>query len=111
MKQVFINLLTNAAEAMPEGGTITIAADSSQNIHNKKIVRIVIIDTGCGIFKGDKQRAFDPFYTTKKKSGGSGLGLSVVKGIIEKHKGDIRIESEPGKGTSVIIELQCDGKK
>jgi|SRR5208283_493759 len=105
MKQVFINLLTNAAEAMTEGGTITITADSSQNIHKKKIVRIVIIDTGCGISKEDKQRAFDPFYTTKKKSGGTGLGLSVVKGIIEKHKGDIKIESELGKGASVIIEL------
>ena len=111
MKQVFINLLTNAAEAMSEGGTITIAADSSKNIHNKKIVRIVIIDTGCGISKGDKQRAFDPFYTTKKKSGGTGLGLSVVKGIIEKHKGDIRIESELGKGTSVIIDLPYYGNK
>ena len=105
MKQVFINLLTNAAEAMPEGGNITIAADGSKNIHNKKIVRIVIIDTGVGISKEDKKRAFDPFYTTKKKSGGTGLGLSVVKGIIEKHKGDIRIESEIGKGTTVIIEL------
>jgi PAS domain S-box-containing protein len=111
MKQVFINLLTNAAEAMPEGGTITISAYNSQNIHNKKILRIVIVDTGCGISKEDRQRAFDPFYTTKKKSGGTGLGLSVAKGIIEKHKGDIRIESEPGKGTSVIIELQCYGNK
>ncbi len=107
MKQVFINLLTNAAEAMSEGGTITLIADSSKNIHKRKIVRLVIIDTGCGLSKEDRQRAFDPFYTTKKKSGGTGLGLSVVKGIIEKHKGDIRIESEPGKGTSVIIELPC----
>ncbi len=111
MKQVFINLLTNAAEAMSEGGTITIAADSSKNVHSKKIVRIVIVDTGCGISKEDRQRAFDPFYTTKKKSGGTGLGLSVAKGIIEKHKGDVRIESEPGKGTSVIIELPYFGSK
>ncbi len=111
MKQVFINLLTNAAEAMSEGGTVTITAGSARNIHKKKIVRFVISDTGCGISKEDKQRAFDPFYTTKKKSGGTGLGLSVVKGIIEKHKGDIRIESEPGKGTSVIIELPWHGNK
>ncbi len=111
MKQVFINLLTNAAEAMSEGGTITISADSSKNIHNKKTVRIVITDTGCGISKEDRQRAFDPFYTTKKKSGGTGLGLSVVKGIIEKHKGDIRIESVVGKGTSVIIELPWYGNR
>ena len=111
MKQVFINLLTNAAEAMSGGGTITIAAGSSPNINNQKIVRIIIIDTGCGMSKEDKQRAFDPFYTTKKKSGGTGLGLSVVKGIIEKHKGEIRIESELGKGTSVIIELPCYGNE
>ncbi|MBF0505906.1 MAG: GHKL domain-containing protein [Nitrospirae bacterium] len=107
MKQVFINLLTNAAEAMPEGGAITIAAESAKNIHNRKIVRIVITDTGHGISDEDKQRIFDPFYTTRKKSGGTGLGLSVVKGIIQKHKGDIKIENKPGGGTGVIIELPC----
>ncbi|MGD0281597.1 MAG: ATP-binding protein [Dissulfurispiraceae bacterium] len=105
MKQVFINLFTNAAEAMREGGTVTVTADISENFNKEKIVRIAVADSGCGISEEDKQRVFDPFYTTKRKSGGTGLGLSVVKGIIEKHRGSIRIESEPGKGTNVIIEL------
>ncbi|MBA4373748.1 MAG: hypothetical protein C0402_12925 [Thermodesulfovibrio sp.] len=107
MKQVFINLLTNAAEAMPEGGTITVAAESTHNIQNRKIIRILITDTGHGISAEDRQRVFDPFYTTRKKSGGTGLGLSVVKGIIEKHEGEIKIENEAGGGTRVIIELPC----
>lgn len=105
MKQVFINLLTNAAEAMPEGGTITISAESIENIHNRNIIRMIIADTGHGISAEDRQRVFYPFFTTRKKSGGTGLGLSVVKGIIEKHKGTITIENEPGGGTRVIIEL------
>lgn len=107
MKQVFINLLTNAAEAMPQGGVITISAESAENIHSGKIARIVITDTGHGISDEDRQRVFDPFYTTRKKAGGTGLGLSVVKGIIDKHKGDIKIENRPGGGTSVTIELPC----
>lgn len=106
MKQVFINLFTNAADAMPNGGIITIAAAKSPDKADK-IVRLVISDTGLGISKEDAPKVFDPFYTTRKASGGTGLGLSVVKGIIEKHNGNIRLESEPGKGTSIIIELPC----
>lgn len=105
MKQVFINLFTNASDAMPNGGVITITAARSLDIHAGKTVRLVITDTGRGISKEDAPKVFDPFYTTRKTSGGTGLGLSVVKGIIEKHKGTIRMESEPGKGTSIIIEL------
>lgn len=107
MKQVFINLLTNAAEAMPEGGTITVAAEGTSNVQNRSIIRVLIADTGHGISAEDQQRVFDPFYTTRKKSGGTGLGLSVVKGIIEKHKGDIKIENGPDGGTRVLIELPC----
>jgi signal transduction histidine kinase len=107
MKQVFINLLTNAAEAMPEGGTITVSAVSARDVQNREIIRVRILDTGHGITAEDHQRVFDPFYTTRKKSGGTGLGLSVVKGIIEKHSGDIKIESQSGGGTRVTIELPC----
>ncbi|MBF0557683.1 MAG: PAS domain-containing protein [Nitrospirae bacterium] len=105
MKQVLINLLTNASDAMPDGGVITITASKSPNTDAGNIMQLVIADTGRGITKEDTRKIFDPFYTTKKTSGGTGLGLSVVKGIIEKHKGTIRIESETGKGTSIIIEL------
>jgi len=105
MKQMVINLLTNASEAMTKGGIITITADTAKNITNDNVVRLVIADTGSGIKPEDAQKIFDPFYTTKKKSGGTGLGLSVVKGIVEKHGGDIKIESELGKGSTVIVEL------
>lgn len=111
IKQVFINLLTNSAEAMPEGGTITIDAHVAENIRKEKIIQVIIVDTGPGISEEDRERVFDPFYTTKKKSGGTGLGLSVVKGIIEKHKGDIKMQNEPGKGAKVTIELPCYGIK
>jgi len=68
-------------------------------------VKIVVSDTGEGIPEGNILKIFDPFFTTKKAEGNTGLGLSVAKGIIDKHNGTIEIESDPGLGTRVIIGL------
>jgi signal transduction histidine kinase len=94
MKQVFVNLLLNAIEAMQDNGTITISAENHRNETAQHYLQIAIADTGCGIPKGKIEKIFDPFYTTKDTPNNAGLGLSVTKGIIDKHHGRIRIESE-----------------
>jgi two-component system NtrC family sensor kinase len=106
IKQVFVNILTNSVEAMQNGGTITISIESLKSEEEQKnYLQIIFTDTGCGI-PGDKiEKVFDPFYTTKNAPGNAGLGLSITKGIIDKHHGTIQIESEPGKGTRISIRL------
>lgn len=99
LKQVFLNIISNAVEAMPEGGTLTI----STKIEDNQII-ITFKDTGQGISKRDIAKVFEPFFTTKKKEG-MGLGMAISKRIIESHKGRIVIESKLGKGTSFIIKL------
>ncbi len=116
IQQVLINIMLNAIQAMPEGGTLTIASSTAQGIRigasYKNTVRIDITDTGIGIPKENLKRLFTPFFTTKEKGVGVGLGLSVVHGIIGKHKGRIDVESEPGKGTTFRIYLEAmDGQK
>lgn len=98
LQQVFINLLLNASEAMPDGGTLTLK--TSLDIETNS-VRVEISDTGKGIDRGMRSRIFQPFFTTKSK--GTGLGLSISKRLIEQHGGDICLESSPGKGTSFNI--------
>jgi len=100
MNQVFINLYLNAIEAMPDGGTLTIAATPEKDYRR---LRITITDTGRGIDRNDLAHVFDPYFTTKQS--GTGLGLSIVHRIIESHNGEITIESESGKGTTVAISL------
>ena len=70
----------------------------------------MVRDTGCGISREDLLYIFDPFFTTKKEGKGLGLGLSTTFGIIDRHKGTIHVESEPGKGTAFHIELPASGK-
>jgi two-component system NtrC family sensor kinase len=99
LQQVFLNLLLNARDAMPQGGTITInTALTGYHI----IIRFS--DTGVGIEKGVLDKIFRPFFTTKGEKG-TGLGLAVCHKIIAQHKGEIRVESEPGKGTTFTIFL------
>jgi len=105
LKQVFINILSNAVEAMPQGGIITISLKQSEVQPREHHLEIIFTDTGCGILEENISKAFDPFFSTKKKDGSAGLGLSVTRGIIERHNGKIKIESQIGKGTSVIISL------
>jgi two-component system sensor histidine kinase HydH len=100
LHQAFLNILLNAIQAMPEGGTLNVAVASGANGRGTEIR---FRDTGDGIDPETLKKVFNPFYTTKEK--GSGLGLPIVKSIIESHRGTIRIESGSGQGTSVIIEL------
>jgi two-component system, NtrC family, sensor kinase len=105
IKQVFTNLFMNAIEAMQEGGILGIRTEKKKDDTNQDYVRIVVSDTGEGIPEDRIRRIFDPFFTTKYTEGNTGLGLSITKGIIDKHHGTIEIESEPGRGTRVMIGL------
>jgi PAS domain S-box-containing protein len=100
--QVVMNLVTNAAHAIGDRtGTITVevAEVSSAPPDGSGAVRLSVADTGCGMDEATRQRIFDPFFTTKPVNEGTGLGLSVVHGIVNGHKGAIAVESRPGEGT------------
>jgi two-component system NtrC family sensor kinase len=90
---------------MQDGGTLTICADSVRDASDRPFLQIIFSDTGCGIPGGKMDKVFDPFFTTKDSPGNVGLGLSITKGIIDKHHGSIRVESESGKGTRMIVGL------
>lgn len=100
MNQVLINLIMNAVHAMPDGGTLHIGLAPAGDM-----VKLTVADTGHGIPPEVASQIFDPFFTTKEFGKGTGLGLTVVKGILEEHGGSIAVESEPGKGTSFAISL------
>ncbi|MBI5577335.1 MAG: HAMP domain-containing protein [Deltaproteobacteria bacterium] len=100
MKQVFINLMVNACEAMEGGGTLTLGSCSNEK---ENTATIWFRDTGVGIEKENLAHIFDPFFSTKEK--GTGLGLSVVSGIVARHNGKLDIDSAPGKGTCIRVTL------
>jgi len=100
LMQVFLNLFTNARDAMPEGGSITVSTRLAGHW-----VEASVADTGAGIPEDILGRIFDPFFTTKPVGKGTGLGLSVCLGIINKHNGSISAHSAPGSGTTFIIRL------
>lgn len=102
MRQVAINLILNAGGAMQEGGKLTISTRSCDKGH----VEILFADSGCGIPSENLEKIFEPFYTTRER--GTGLGLAITKQIIEQHHGEIRIESEPGRGTTVTVNLPTE---
>jgi two-component system, NtrC family, sensor kinase len=102
MKQVFMNILNNAAQAIQENGEIKI---TTNYISDLKKVRIQIKDNGIGIKKENIEKIFDPFYTTKSVGEGTGLGLSISYGIVRSHGGDIGVESTVGKGTLFTVDL------
>jgi PAS domain S-box-containing protein len=105
IRESLVNLVFNAVDAMPEGGTITLRA-RKEGQH----VLMEVADTGVGMNEEQRRRCLEPFYTTKGKKG-SGLGLSGVYGMVQRHKGDIEIQSEPGKGTSVRVLFPLFEKK
>ena len=100
IERVFSNLVNNAVQAMPEGGTLTISSHQ-----NKKIVVTEFRDTGKGITRENLKKVFEPLFTTKADAGGTGIGLAVSKTIVEAHRGSIKVKSEAGKGTSFIVKL------
>lgn len=107
--QILMNLCTNAAHAMPEGGTLSVVLDlvtvSEADIHGLieltpgPYMKLSVRDTGCGMNLEVKKRIFDPYFTTKGKGKGTGMGLSVVHGILKVHGGAIRVESQEGQGS------------
>lgn len=102
LEEVLFNIIKNAAEAMTEGGSITISTQKEQGK-----ARIEVKDTGAGMSEDIMKNIFDPFYTTKKE--GTGLGLSVCFGLIKEHGGDLKYESKLGEGTTAIIILPIEG--
>ncbi len=104
LSQVFLNLLLNAIEAMPGGGKLTIRSTMKgiPDTH-EEFLQLVIQDTGSGIPEKDRPYLFDPFFTTK--DAGTGLGLSIVYSIVQKHNGQIEVESEMEKGSSFIVSF------
>ncbi len=107
LSQVFINIMVNALESMPGGGTLTIKTDFCKK--HDRCVTIQLSDTGCGIEQKSLDKIFEPFFTTKNKEGGKGLGLglAISKRIIEDHHGEISIASKAGEGTQFTICLPC----
>jgi len=109
VEQVVLNLILNARQAMPRGGRIKLDVR-----HNPRtnMVEIRVSDSGCGIPADKLRLIFEPFYTTKSPDdqghGGTGLGLSVCRQIIEQHNGRIRVESLPGKGATFTVKLPCE---
>jgi PAS domain S-box-containing protein len=112
IERVLLNLVVNAQDAMPGGGLLTI---ETANVHTdphqpeesggRDFVRITVRDTGVGMDPDTQARVFDPFFTTKEPSEGTGLGLSVVYGVVRQSGGFIRLESEPGVGTAFRVFL------
>ena len=116
LERVFMNLISNARDALPDGGRITVSvvktksyAGSAAGNETDEWVLISVEDTGIGMDKGTVERIFEPFFTTKGMGKGTGLGLAIVYGIIEQHKGHIDVLSEPGKGTVFRIRLPIAG--
>ena len=105
LRQVFLNLLTNATDAMPEGGTLTLRSAPAMLGNEKPAVRIEFADTGVGIPAEDLEKVLEPFFTTKEEGKGTGLGLPICRRVVHEHHGIIQIESEVGKGTTVRIVL------
>lgn len=100
IKQVFLNLLNNAADAIQNDGVITVST-----CHDDNRVAVAIQDTGTGIAPEHMELLFQPFYSTKSEIQGTGLGLSVCQGIVENHGGEIRVASEPGQGSTFTVVL------
>lgn len=98
--QVFLNLTKNAYDAMKNGGRLSVASRLDGDV-----IRVTVVDTGCGMPEEITDRVFDPFFTTKGPSEGTGLGLAICYDIIDKHGGKIIVESEVDKGTTFTITL------
>ncbi len=114
LSQVVMNLVLNARDAMPQGGSLRLstrnlsssdAEKSKLNLEKRNYVVVEVSDTGHGISKEDLPRIFEPFFTTKPKGKGTGLGLSMVYGIVKNHGGEVEVESETEKGTTVRVYL------
>ena len=102
LQQVFLNLMINAAQAMPEGGEVFII---TRHEPGNPLIEVLVRDSGIGIKPEDQKRIFDPFFSKKSIGKSHGLGLSVTFGILEQHGGSIEVSSKPGEGATFIISL------
>jgi signal transduction histidine kinase len=102
LQQVFTNLVLNAIEAMAgqQGGDLTVSLTASQ-----RWVWLTIEDNGPGMEPAELEHLFEPFYSTRQKTGGTGLGLTISHNIVRRHKGDIRVISHVGEGSRFVVEL------
>jgi len=105
--QVFLNLIQNAVQAMPDGGTLTLASRVRAGSGGGEI-DVRISDTGVGIPPANLKKIFDPFFTTKDPGEGTGLGLAICHGIIQDLSGELTVESRVGRGTSFQVRLPCN---
>jgi signal transduction histidine kinase len=112
IQQVLLNLIVNARQAMPNGGTLTVGLKTSSD---NSVAEISVKDTGTGIPAEKLQRIFEPFFTTKvadeRGQGGTGLGLSLARDVMETHGGRIRVESAVGVGTTFTLKLPLANAK
>jgi Na+/proline symporter/nitrogen-specific signal transduction histidine kinase len=103
--QVFVNLVSNACDASPTGGEVSVDAEVIDHV-----VRLRVVDHGTGIDDAVRERMFEPFFTTKPPGQGTGLGLPLAHNIVREHLGSIDVESSPGAGTTVVVELPSAGE-
>ena len=110
LQSAILNIILNAFDATGPGGTITVSTNISVSAgtEEKKGIEISISDTGCGIPPENLDKIFDPFFTTKEVGHGTGLGLAVTYGIVERHGGSIRVQSKVGKGSTFTIWLPLE---
>jgi two-component system NtrC family sensor kinase len=106
LQQVFTNLILNAAQAMPDGGSLTVASRIGEDA---KTAHISFTDTGVGISEKNIDKIFEPFFTSKNVGEGTGLGLSVSYGLIKNHGGEIKVSSRMGQGTTFTVILPVAG--
>lgn len=104
LRQLFLNLLTNASDAMRSGGTLTVRTDAVAE-SREPAAQIEIADTGVGIHPDHLDRIMEPFFTTKEEGQGTGLGLAICRRVVQEHQGTIHFASEVGKGTTVRVML------
>jgi signal transduction histidine kinase/CheY-like chemotaxis protein len=104
LEQVIVNLSLNALDAMPHGGTLELLVEAE-----REVVRLIVHDTGCGMDEGTLKRVFEPFFSTKGRKGGTGLGLAAVYAIVQQNEGQIAVMSTPGKGARFTVEFpRCE---
>jgi signal transduction histidine kinase len=105
LHQVMLNLIANAIDAMPGGGTLRVAAGAGE-----RELELVIADTGPGVDAAHREKIFEPFFTTRRATGGTGLGLAVAREIVMRHGGSIRVEAEAGGGARFVVALPRPGQ-
>jgi two-component system NtrC family sensor kinase len=111
-QSVLLNILINSLDAANPGDTVTVTTKNSERVNEagQEGVEIGIADTGCGIPPEHINKLFDPFFTTKEVGQGTGLGLAVSLGIVQRHGGSIRVQSEVGKGSTFTIWVPLEGR-